>query len=62
MVGDMPTDLEYAHGVPGVRAALVLTGITTAADAAAWVAAGGPRAPDFTIPDVAALVTMASTL
>lgn len=52
----MPTDLEYAHGVQSVRAALVLTGIATATDAAQWAEEGGLRAADFVLPSVASLL------
>ena len=52
----MPTDMEYAHAVPGVRAALVLSGISTRADVAKWKKQGGPSVPDFTLPSVSAVV------
>ena len=52
MVGDMWSDVEFAHA-GGAKAALVLTGVATEQDARTWQ---GARRPDVVLASVAGLV------
>ena len=52
MVGDMWSDVEFAHNA-GCDALLVLSGVASADDARRW---RGITRPDFVAPDVTALL------
>ena len=52
MVGDMWSDVVFAHGA-GADAALVLSGVATAADGDAWT---GAMAPDYVVADLTRLL------
>ena len=55
MVGDMWSDINFAHGA-GADAALVLSGVATSADADAWT---GDMRPDYVIDDLTKLLAPA---
>lgn len=54
MVGDMPTDIAYAHAVPSVHGALVLSGVSTLDEVGGWQ--GTDQQPDYVLADVSGLL------
>ena len=58
MVGDMPTDIAFAHAVPSVRGALVLSGVSTSDEVRGWQ--GTDQQPDYVLADVGGLLSGAA--